>query len=214
MTDRPVFGRRGLPQRAISVPNFSPARQRAATPDTFVPRATDVFSPGTVDGTSERSLFTLFFGPKADLYLATLEKLREKNAALTAPVRGWCWPAFFVPLPWLLYRKMWGAAAAIVLLPILIYYFVPAVGGLGGFGSSIVIAMLAKSFYVQSAAGKIRRITSENADPAVVRDKVGRAGGVSVAGAVIGGTILFIVFGIIFTAAFVATVEARRRGLR
>ena len=210
MTDRPVFGRRGQPQRAVAMPSFSPVRQPAASLDTFVPRATDVFSPGTIEGTSERSLFTLFFGPKADLYLATLEKLREKNAALTSPVMTWCWPALFVPLPWLLYRKMWAAAAAIVILPILIYYFVPIGGGVGGTVSSIVIAMFAKSFYVQSAAGKIRRIVSENADPEVVRDKVRRAGGVSVAGAVIGSCILLAVF----VVAFVAAAEARRRGLR
>jgi prolipoprotein diacylglyceryltransferase len=70
--------------------------------------------------------------------------------------------------------------------------------------------MYAKSIYVQSAAAQIRRITAENKDPEVVRDKVRRAGGVSIAGGVIGGIIQFLGL----AAVIFSTFLARKYGLR
>jgi hypothetical protein len=165
--------------------------------------------PAVVERYNDDALFALFFGPNAEMYLATLDALDIKNVNLSRPVRSWSWPAFLLTLPWLLYRKLWLAAAATVVLPLLFFYFVPAKSGIPLF-VYIIIAMYAKSIYVQSAAAQIRRITAENKDPEVVRDKIRRAGGVSIAGGAIGGIIQFLGL----AAVIFSTFLARKYGLR
>src|SRR5262249_20343608 len=70
----------------------------------------------------DRSAFATFAGPNADRFLPTFDKMQERDPGLKRIVRGWSWPAFFVPLPWLLYRKQWAMAAAMIAIPIVLTY--------------------------------------------------------------------------------------------
>ena len=49
-----------------------------------------------------------FFGPNADVYLETFEKMRARDGKLPM---SWHRPAFFAACPWLFYRKMYAVGA-------------------------------------------------------------------------------------------------------
>ncbi|HJR69822.1 MAG TPA: pilin [Gammaproteobacteria bacterium] len=64
---------------------------------------------------TDHELFELAIGPNnTDYYLSRFERFAQGGSTAS-----WNWPAFFVTLPWLLYRKMWGYAA--------LYFFAPAI---------------------------------------------------------------------------------------
>ncbi len=136
---------------------------------------------------SERDLLELYFGPRAATYLATYDQLVANPRRL----RGqWSWPAFLVSLPWLLYRKLWSAAAAVLVLPIALSYVIPSTHIFGTL-VALSVAQYGRAYYVRSAIKQVRHINATTSDPAVVRDKVTRAGGVSVVGAILGGAVMF-----------------------
>ena len=72
-----------------------------------------------------QELYAAAVGPKnREHYLArfALFDHRRKTSA------GWHWPAFFVTLYWLLYRKMWGKAAIYFFLPYMLLVPAAALG--------------------------------------------------------------------------------------
>ncbi len=137
----------------------------------------------------DRELFALYFGPNAAPFLATLDKMYAANPSLKRAVRSWSWPAFLVTVPWFLYRKRWLEAVTFTLLPIVFFYFFPKASS-AGIGLALVAGMQAKAWYVMAAAGRIRSILREETDPHRAREKIARAGGVSIPGAIIGGVML------------------------
>ena len=219
ITERPTFGRRGLTPNINKVTTGRPGASRRpiedalevaeASPPLIVPSQLLDF---TSQAHFESEMLELYFGPNAEKYLDTADKLRARNGTISGWVPTWCWPAFWVPIPWMLYRKQWIAAAATLILPILAAYFFPLKGSTS-FAIGVLIAMFAKSYYVTTAAAQIRAIMAMESEPAEVRDRVRRAGGVSVAGAVVGGVIMGMLFLVLIGVIAAGVVASRAHGV-
>jgi hypothetical protein len=101
-----------------------------------------------------------------------------------------CWPGFFFPQAWFLYRKLYGWAALCCLLPI-----VATALNLGVFGRLLVastsaMGLVGRGIYIAAARRTIARIRAASRDEDDAQQTIQRAGGVSIAGAVVGGLIV------------------------
>jgi hypothetical protein len=135
----------------------------------------------------DETYFRTFVGPNSDVYLRTLEKMRAKDPALRKHLLTWCWPAFFVTVPWLLYRKLYGYGVGLLVIPVLIQLVFPSIGFAG---VSVVVAMLAKPLYVRHVLGRIAKLRSRASSDEEARALAKKAGGVSIAGAIIGAVLM------------------------
>jgi hypothetical protein len=161
----------------------------------------------------DRELLAIYFAPNPAPFLATFDKMRAANPWLKKQVVSWSWPAFLVTLRWFLYRKRWMEAAVVTLLPLVLFYLIPSANS-GGVAFAVVIGMYAKSWYVMFAASRIRTIQQEEPDPQGAREKIARAGGVSVPGAIIGGVIFAAAFAAARLAALTQSIPHHRSALR
>lgn len=121
-----------------------------------------------------------FVGPNGDAFL-NWGTSRWKNR---------CWAGFFLPIPWFLYRKMYGCAALVVLLPTaiaMVTHWTPLLRATG-FGI-MTLGLQGRTLYRAHARRTIAVIRSIATDEAEAQTLIARAGGVSVPGAVIGAVI-------------------------
>jgi Protein of unknown function (DUF2628) len=142
----------------------------------------------------DRELFAAYVGANADRFLPTFDKMQDRDPALKRIVRSWCWPAFLLPFPWLLYRKQWAMAAAVIVIPMVLAYLFPR-NGVTSLATVITVATIGKSMYVLDAAHKIRKLSGQEADPLRLRERIIQAGGVSIAGAILGAMIFVLAVG-------------------
>ena len=138
--------------------------------------------------------FKAFIGPNAEKFRSVRTKIRGKDG-----VSGWCWPAFFFAFAWFFYRKMYVEGAGLLLLPI-IYTLIFPDSDLE-FGLGLVFAMGAKYWYLRKATKKFEKISQRTSSNETKRQQLQMAGGVSVAGGVIGGAIYAVLVGLAFLAA-------------
>jgi len=135
----------------------------------------------------------LFAGANADVFV----KLSNALATKSAGGKTICWPGFLFPAAWFLYRKMYGYAAITVLLPVLasLVHVPGEITRWIGFGFAFLGAF-GKRLYLARARRMIAEIRAAATDEANARETIARAGGVSVAGAVIGALLIaaFIAF--------------------
>ena len=117
-----------------------------------------------------------------------------------------CWPGFFFPVAWFMYRKMYGWAALACALPIF-----AGVMNFGGFKPVLIslptVAGLAgRKLYRVGARRTIARIrvSLSGRSEEALGETLARAGGVSVPGAIVGGAIVLVAVVIGFTHGFVA----------
>lgn len=76
-------------------------------------------------------------GPKnTDRYLARFRRFDARGGAWTFT---WCWPGALVPILWLLYRKMYAWAAAVILVELLMAPAAAASPGLSALLSAAVL---------------------------------------------------------------------------
>ncbi|HZH50473.1 MAG TPA: DUF2628 domain-containing protein [Microvirga sp.] len=140
------------------------------------------------------ALFVSFVRPNSPAYLDTLEKMRAKDPALRRSPLTWCWPAFLVTVPWLLYRKLYLPAAIVALGPLALAIIFPKLAGINMSGVFVVFGMLGKPLYVQSALKRIEKLRKRTMSQEELRSLAERAGGVSVVGAVLGSVFLIGMF--------------------
>lgn len=145
-----------------------------------------------------------FMGPRAEKYVLHWQ-LTDRGAQKLKI--SWHWPALFVPLPWMLFRKMYFAAAVAFLLPLIFNFLFPG-NKLFGVGYFIVIAMGAKDLYLFHVKTKIKKIALRYADPLQRSDEIKRAGNVSWPLAIVGGGLMFAQFSY-FILTFMEKVSAR-----
>ncbi|NBJ11365.1 DUF2628 domain-containing protein [Microvirga arsenatis] len=150
-------------------------------------------------------LLAAFVGPNHEVYRRALEKMRAKDPALRKLPLTWCWPAFLITLPWLLYRKLYGWAAGLIGAVLALSIIFPSLSSTGTLGAYAGLAMMAKPLYVQYALKRIGKLRSRAASEEELEALVQKAGGVSVPGAVI-GTLLFIGFNVL---AFLGSLAER-----
>jgi hypothetical protein len=113
---------------------------------------------------TDREYLELAIGPNnTDYYLSRFERFASGGSKLS-----WNWPAFFVTLPWMLYRKMWGYAAAYFFLtPVLVLVAALILGasfGTSGAGLAwpivtvlvfVFVPMFANLFYYRQVASRV-----------------------------------------------------------
>jgi hypothetical protein len=136
----------------------------------------------------------------------TIEAMERLDPSFTKFTIGWSWPAFFVPVIWLAYRKMWAAAAIAYFLMIAVGYVAGNKAGIS-IVAYVVFAIYAKSFVVSHAAGRIRRILAREPNATVAAIAIRDEGGVSVGGAWI--AIFLIVLPVIVVGLRVAAAAAQ-----
>lgn len=129
-----------------------------------------------------------FIGPNAERFKKVFEKMRaDALNRRTGIAWSFSWPALFFSFAWFFARKQWLMGGLLLALPILASFFLPA-ASFGGIG--IFIAANAKWAYLQTSVPKIAKIVSAN-PPGTTRDAaLVSAGGISKAGAIVGGIIL------------------------
>jgi hypothetical protein len=133
----------------------------------------------------------LFIGTNPEPYLNFYRKLFP-NGANNKPVVvrwSWHWGGFLVPIPWMFYRKLylWGAG---VLLALIILEMVWPAAAKHSAAAFIVFAVGGKRLYVEHALKRIRKILERKLPPKERDELIGKAGGMSIPGAVLGTAII------------------------
>jgi hypothetical protein len=131
--------------------------------------------------TDERSLMQIYLGPNQDKFLETYERVVSSGSPF-AP--SFVWPAFLLPVAWMLYRKLWVPAVLFMFLPMMIVYVTGV--KFSALAITAALAVVAKPMYVLLARAQIKRIAAREPDPERLRAKVAAAGGVSIPGMIIG----------------------------
>jgi hypothetical protein len=147
---------------------------------------------------TDGELFSLFVGPNAAKFEATRAKMHA-GGGKNRMVRSWSWPAFLVPQIWLLYRKQWGTALAIIVLPMIFAYLIGSRGA-SGLTIAILMGIWGRSLYVMAAEQKIAKISARGLGAAETRERIRSAGGVSRIAAIIGSIILALCIAIVVLA--------------
>jgi hypothetical protein len=137
-----------------------------------------------VDQDRVRRDLVTFFGPRAEGYLQTYEKIRAgANRHRTFPM-SWNWAVFLGSFVWFFFRKMYLWGAALIVLPIILGL---VIGGTGGGGTMFAFALFAKPLYVHTALARISKANQLSLTGAERDDYLRRAGGVSIVAGVLAG---------------------------
>lgn len=145
----------------------------------------------------ERADFRLFVERNAGPYLRLFDAITAREHGGSA-----FWVGFLFPQAWLLYRKMYGWGALACAIPVLAATF-----HLGGESSRLIgyapslIGLLGQRLYVDAARRTIARIRAMGLSEAETQDMLKRAGSVTIAGAVVGGSIIAVQLGYVFAGA-------------
>lgn len=155
---------------------------------------------------NERSLLELFVGRRPRKFLRTFDKAEEGRAALTLN-----WAAFFVPLPWLLYRKLYLEGAVFAIVPALVaFVYLPASQILSAF-IGMLFFLFGHGYYVYKALNRIESIEAGGGTDAEKELEIQQSGGVSRAGAWIGAVIVVGMFGYFGYVAYIAGVQVAKQ---
>lgn len=88
---------------------------------------------------AEEEFFKAYLGSNnQDYYLSRFKRFDEAGRAGVS----WHWPAFFVTIYWLLYRKMWRNALILFLLPIVVLAVIGIAGATLGKGAAPALGMI------------------------------------------------------------------------
>lgn len=133
----------------------------------------------------------LFVGPNADTFL----KIQYDLNANKFP-KSFNWIAFFFPMPWLFYRKMYLWGIALLLIPIILYTLFPDLPDVN-IAIGAVFLTMGNRFYVESANKKIKKIEALGLTPEELDERVHSEGGVSKVGAIFGSIIILALIALI-----------------
>jgi hypothetical protein len=134
---------------------------------------------------NERSLLERFVGRRPRKFLRTYDKAEEGRAALILN-----WAAFFVPLPWLFYRKLYLEGAIFAVIPALAaFIYLPASQILSAF-IGLLFFLFGHGYYVFKALNRIETIEAGSQSDAEKDLEIQQSGGVSRAGAWFGALIV------------------------
>ncbi len=162
-----------------------------------MPTASDLFFRDP-DQDSRRAELRDFFGPNADVFLRTYDRMR--TAALAPKGSGSFWTnlrvggfepaAFFCGPVWFFYRKMWAWAWGITAFEVIFGVIASLLHLRGGFAAGAILSVMAHRAYVDQAMASIAKLRGPSGalDPQAVR----MAGGVSKTAGWISGTIYFL----------------------
>lgn len=138
----------------------------------------EVFSDRTY-----RDDLKLFVGRNSEPFLALYDQQQGGRQRFLSML---CWPAFFVPIAWYMYRRMHLYACLIIVIGIALGVFIEKLGSGGTAGFSMVFAATAKPIYLAFARRRIEKAGGQATDEVDRLKRIAKAGGISVIGAVIG----------------------------
>lgn len=141
-----------------------------------------------------------YIGHNAHKYAAVVDALEAKQDGFRGTAFSWSWAAFFVTEPWLIYRKRWAAAAGMLFLTMIMAFMFPK-QSIALLPFRIVLAMMAKSLYVNSAASHIKRVVARQNSAAEAAVAIRAAGGVSPGG-------VWAYFGLMLAIGFIIGIQA------
>jgi len=132
---------------------------------------------------------SVFFGPRADKYLAIYEKMRARDA----PWARWNFnvPVFFCGFPWFFYRRMYLVGSLVIFLPILAGYLF---GFQGNAGIAVGLAVSANNLYVLSGMKRLHKADELGLSGEERQEYLRRAGGVSVVAGVLASLLFVTIF--------------------
>lgn len=141
---------------------------------------------------------TAFVGPNADHYQKMIKIVKASDTNGFGKTLGWIWGAFFFPLAWLMYRKLWLYAAFIIGIIVLLTLFAPN-ENIFAYILSVIVATQGKYIYVQHAKNRVQAIASDATSSEEALERITHAGGVSMFWGFIGllPTLLILALGII-----------------
>lgn len=155
------------------------------------------------DQDSRRAELRDFFGPNADVFLRTYERMR--TSALLPKGSGSFWAnlrlgafepaAFFCGPVWFFYRKLWAWAWGITAFEVIFGVVASLLHMRGGFAAGAILAVVAHRTYVDHAMSRITKLRASGGvvDPQAVR----MAGGVSRLAGWVSGTVYFLLIALI-----------------
>ena len=139
-------------------------------------------------------LLRLYIGPNAIKFLSITKGLKETNYKKS---RSFNVAAFFFPLAWFFYRKIYFEGLFVALfIPIIVSLIFPDLPSILYTSLHIAIGMYANRYYLESASKKVDQIIASGLSERELRKKVKKRGGVSEIGAVLG---------VLLTASIIAT---------
>lgn len=183
-----TFGRRtSVPSRPLPkgfTPAWSTPREEVITESTYAP---------------EVEMLRHFMGENAEKFL----RLRKDYGPRT--YFSFNIAAFFAPLAWLFYRKMYAFGAVLLLAPIVLVLVFPALAEIPSIGLAGAIAAVANSAYLGFATKRVKKLKDQAMNEGLSDDEfinlLESKGGVSVAGAVFGVMITLSLVALPFIAA-------------
>jgi Tfp pilus assembly major pilin PilA len=147
-------------------------------------------------GDDSDELLAACIGPKnTDYYIRVFENFRSARGAAS-----WNWPAFFLTIPWLLYRKMWGhmvlytfglPIGLVILTAMIAAIFQDAGAGAAFYYLSyvviafVVVPIFANRLYFGHVNNKIRKVKKKHDSPTDQLIEMHRTAGTGGAGAII-----------------------------
>jgi hypothetical protein len=134
-----------------------------------------------------RDDISFFVGPNAAKFLRVYDA-QERGYWPVLP----CWPGFLVPLPWFLYRKMYLLSASSFIAVFTTGLHASPTARIAAGCVPSVLGIIGRWIYVSAARRKIAEIRDRLSDDGEARAVIGMAGGVSVAGAVLGSLIMML----------------------
>ena len=139
---------------------------------------------------SVEDLLWVYIGHNASRFISLIEGIEETQ--FKKRLSSFNTVAFFLPLVWFFYRKLYLAGIVISLfVPILLGYIFPDLPSVFFLSISIMIGTNADRYYVQSAQKKIQKLMSLGLSKEELKRRVQKMGGTSTVGAVFGGLIMF-----------------------
>lgn len=146
-------------------------------PPSITEKQTDSSSSPDKDDMDEFDEIALFVGPDIEKYRHKFREIYQNDGNYKLQ---WHWPAFLVPLPWLIYRKLYVLAAVVFILQVV----TPSIMS---FAISIVTGMMANYVYYKYITRRLGKISSSAGER---RNEIINEGGSNTMLVTIGSTIL------------------------
>jgi hypothetical protein len=121
-----------------------------------------------------RADLSAFFGPHANSYLRVYDEMRRRSKVW---VWSWSWAAFFAPVAWMAYRRLYLYGAICVLIPVVGALLFGVVDG--GAGFAVVAALSVKGWYVSAGLRRIAEADQLELEGEERRSYLRHMGGVS-----------------------------------
>jgi hypothetical protein len=150
-----------------------------------------------------RRELAIYFGPNADVFLHTYEKMRAKALRGSGRyyVQTWNWPVFVTSFVWFFYRRLYLFGAVVFLMPIVLSLLFGDIGLAGMWGA---FAILSKSMYVQIALHRVLKANRLGLTGAEREDYLRRAGGTSWLAGILAGALYALILAFFVFATFYA----------